>query len=234
MPAVSAASQADPNPTCLVVGGIIALLQISEGFDVFQKKITKWLSKLSAKASVLMQFDLSVYPNVPAIQEALVLVYGDILDFCQRARKLYMKENERRKNTLLLLAKTMTKSFYDAFGEVIDSFNIHIDAYQAEVELFEGQQRRRNEDLLDDIATRQRQGLQDQRQASSFQMQGLRWQFYMSQQHSFAYQSQIQANDIVMSSMLAGKSEWQAQVDARNAEIKREQERLLEKERRKL
>lgn len=54
MPVASAASQADPYPSSLVVGGIIGLLQISDNYDSYQQLILKWLAKMSAKAALLM------------------------------------------------------------------------------------------------------------------------------------------------------------------------------------
>ena len=53
----------------------------SENYNDFQSLISKWLSKLGEKAAVLMELDLCVYQYDEEIQDALVLVYGDILNF---------------------------------------------------------------------------------------------------------------------------------------------------------
>ena len=116
MPVASAASQADPYPSLSVIGGIIGLLHISDKFDSYQKLIMKWLSKLSAKAALLMEFDICIYQYDDNIQDALVLIYGDILDFCQKALRLYVDEVGNRRSGFIVFGKSLIERFSDTFG----------------------------------------------------------------------------------------------------------------------
>ena len=130
MPGISAASQADPYPSSLVVGGIVGLLQMSDNFDAYQSGIADWLNKLGEKAGILMDYDLCVYQYDPRVQRALVGIYGDILRFCQKAYKIYIKEDGERRNGAWIFAKSLMKKFQDEFGEITQSFENHLDNYK--------------------------------------------------------------------------------------------------------
>ena len=130
MPAASAASQADPYPSSLVVGGIVGLLQISDNFDAYQSGITDWLSKLGEKAGVLLEYDLCLYQFDSRVQQTLVAIFGDVLDFCQKALHIYVKETGERRSGLWVLARSMVKKFQDEFGQIIKNFELHLEIYK--------------------------------------------------------------------------------------------------------
>lgn len=96
-------------------------MQISDNFDTYQQLIMKWLSKLSAKAALLMEFDICIYQHDDKIQGALALIYGDILAFCQKALKLYVDEEGKRRSGFVVLGRSLIERFSDTFGEIVDA-----------------------------------------------------------------------------------------------------------------
>ena len=216
MPVASAASQADPYPSSLVIGGIIGLLQISDNFDSYQQLIMKWLSKLSSKAALLMDFDICIYQYDDKIQDALVLIYGDILDFCQKALKLYVDEEGNRRSGFIVFGKSLIERFSDTFGEIVDSFDKHLESYKARAELCDSRRLMQVYWVVINSALEQRQAHQEVTEslaAGRIEMQVRQLQ---------AYQAQVSASqelrdahrrtrEDIIDSLLAGRSEAQAQ-----------------------
>lgn len=130
MPVAAAASQADPYPSSLVIGGLVGLLQISENFDSFEQQILVWLSKLSAKVDLLEEFDVCIYQYDQKIQDLLVLIYGDILDFCQKALRLYVREDGERRRKGAVVLKSLIGRFEDSFGDIVTRFEMHMELYK--------------------------------------------------------------------------------------------------------
>ena len=216
MPVASAASQADPYPSSLVIGGIIGLLQISDNFDSYQKLIMKWLSKLSAKAALLMEFDICIYQYDDEIQDALVLIYGDILDFCQKALRLYVDEEGKRRSGFIVFGKSLIERFSDTFGEIVDNFDVHLDNYKARAELCNSrrlmqifrvvvnsalEQRHAYKEITDSLAT-------GRNEMEARQLQAYQAQVSASQE---IRDSHRQTREEIIDSLLAGRSEAQAQ-----------------------
>ena len=216
MPVVSAASQADPYPSSLVIGGIIGLLQISDNFETYQQLIMKWLSKLSAKAALLMEFDICIYQYDDKIQDALALIYGDILAFCQKALKLYVDEEGKRRSGFIVFGKSLKERFSDTFGEIVDNFDEHLDSYKAQAQLCDSRRLWQIYWVVINSALQQRQfqtEITDSLAAGRMEMQARQLQAYQvqvsaSQELRAAHR---QAREDIIDSLLAGRSEAQAQ-----------------------
>ena len=237
MNVASAASQADPYPSSLVIGGILGLLQISDNYDNFQLLISKWLSKLSAKASVLIEFDLCIYQYDEEIQDALVLVYGDILDFCQKALKLYVDEEGKRRSGFRLLGKSLIERFSDSFGQITDNFDAHLEQYRTRASLCDSRRLLQIFWVVAKSALEQRQNhvaiidsLRDGRSEIQTQfLQSHQQQLSIAQEQREANRAHRQAHEEILDRVLAGMTEAQAQEDQRAAErerVREEQERV--------
>lgn len=215
MSIASAASQADPYPSSLVIGGIIGLLQISKDFDLYQQHMMKWLSKLSAKATLLMEFDICIYQYDEKVQEALVPIYGDILEFCQKALKLYVDEQGKRRNGIVVFGRSLIERFSDTFGRLIDNFEAHLDNYKAYALLCDSTRLMQVHGMAINSALRQ---YRDQEEimgslAIGHELQARNLQAYHTQVSALQEQrdAQRQARDDIMDSILAGRTEIQAQ-----------------------
>ena len=216
MPVASAASQADPYPSSLVIGGIIGLLQISDGFDLYQQQIMKWLSKLSAKAALLIEFDICIYQYDDEIQDALVLIYGDILDFCQKALKLYINEEGNRRSGFVVFGKSLIERFSDTFGEIVDSFEIHLDSYKARAQLCDSKRLIQIYWVVINSAMQNHEAhkeIKDSLAAGRIEMRTRQLQAYEAQVSASQELRDVsaQAQKDIIDSLLAGRSEAQAQ-----------------------
>ena len=216
MPVASAASQADPYPSSIVVGGIIGLLQISENFDSYQQLIIKWLSKLSAKATLLMEFDICIYQYDERIQEALVLIYGDILDFSQKALKLYVNEQGNLRSGFIVFSRSLIERFSDTFGEIVDNLDKHLDSYKAYAKLCDPRRLMQTYWMVVNSTLQQRQSHQeimDSLTAGQIEMQARQLQAYQAQISASQELRDVQrqAREDIIDSLLAGRSEIQAQ-----------------------
>ena len=130
MPAITAASNADPYPSSIVVGGVVALMQISNNFNLYQSEIANWLSKFGERAEILMEYDVCVFQCDPKVQKALANVFGDFLDFCQKVLKIYYKDTGEPRSGAVIMGHSMFKSFADKFGSITDSFENHLEIYK--------------------------------------------------------------------------------------------------------
>ena len=130
MPAAAAGAQANPYPSSIVIGGVLGLLQISDGYEAYQQELADWLAKLAETAEALSEYDLCIYNYDPGVQEALVWIYGDILDFCQDALRLYEKRNGARKTGVRILGHSTVEKFPDRFGHLVARLNRHMDLYR--------------------------------------------------------------------------------------------------------
>ncbi len=205
MPVASAASQADPYPSSLVIGGIIGLLQISDNFDSYQKLIMKWLSKLSAKAALLMEFDICIYQYDERIQDTLALIYGDILDFCQKALRLYIDEEGKRRSGFVIFGKSLIERFSDTFGEIVDSFEVHLEDYKARAELCNSKRLMQIFWVVVNSALQQRDAYKEITDSLAVVRNE------MQARHQELRNAHRQAREDIIDSILAGKSEEQAQ-----------------------
>jgi hypothetical protein len=166
------------------------------------------------------------------VQEALVLVYGDILDFCQKALKLYVDEEGNRRSGLKVFGKSLIERFSDTFGEIVDNFDAHLENYKGRAEHCDSRRLMQIFSVVVNSALQLREGnkqVMDTILAGNNQLLQVRQgQLSASQEQRDAQRAYRQAHEEIMDSLLAGKSQAQAQEDQRVAELRRARE---EKER---
>jgi hypothetical protein len=130
------AVQADPSPSALVLAGIVCVMQVSSGYLLYQEKLANVLSRMGQKANTLTQFG-DLCQDDEQVQQALVEVYGDILDFCREALKPLVDENGNIKKSIKLFGKTLLKSFDESnFGHIAESFERHLENFKDVALLF--------------------------------------------------------------------------------------------------
>ena len=130
------AVQADPTPSAWVLAGIVCVMQVSSGYLLYQEKLANVLSRMGQKASILTQFG-DLCQDDDQVQQALVEVYGDILDFYREALKPLLDENGNIKKSLKLFGKTLLKTFNESnFGHIAESFETHLENFKDAALLF--------------------------------------------------------------------------------------------------
>ena len=121
VPAAAVAIQAYPNPSSLVLGGIVATLQTTSRLLNYQKLAIQMLSKMGKKTVVFMEYEKEIYKDDYLVQRALVEVYGDIIDFC---RKAVRQVNEKGKLQIKVKGVVLSifRDFESHLGEEVKRF----------------------------------------------------------------------------------------------------------------
>ena len=120
--------QAYPEISSLVVGAVRIVIDLAIGFTTF-------FSKLSG---MLCQFEdylepLAEYAKAPEyqtlVQETVAKVYGDLLDFCRRARLVFVETNgnPRKVTSLRLFLRQQWEPFETTFERINTDIQHHLD-----------------------------------------------------------------------------------------------------------
>ncbi|KAH0563355.1 hypothetical protein GP486_002074 [Trichoglossum hirsutum] len=123
MPAAIATIQAYPNPGSLILGGIIGAIQATGRFRDYQRLTVQLLARMGRKAHILQEFETVVYKSDIQVQMALVDVYGDIIQFCQRAVRFATGDG----NFIARVKLNMFRSFEAQLGPLAQAFETHIE-----------------------------------------------------------------------------------------------------------
>jgi hypothetical protein len=111
-------------------------MQVSSGYLLYQEKLANVLSRMGQKASILTQFG-DLWQDDDQVQQALIEIYGDILDFCREALKPLLDENGNIKSRIKLFGKTLLKTFNESnFGHITESFEAHLENFKDVALLF--------------------------------------------------------------------------------------------------
>ena len=115
--------QADPTPSALVLGGITCIMSISSRFLDYQEKIADKLDSMGGKLEFLLEYGSEIYPNDKKVQEALVEVCVDILQFCSEAWSLFRHKNGERRSSARTFLDSLWTSFDIKFGDINRKFD---------------------------------------------------------------------------------------------------------------
>jgi hypothetical protein len=130
LPAVQTMIQADPTPSALILGGIVCIMQISSKFIEYQGKVAKFLSRLELKVHVLSEFSEYVYRTDSSVQTALTEVYGDILDFCREALKLFVDDKGKERGGLKTFSHSLWQGYQMKLEAIVEKFNEDLEHFE--------------------------------------------------------------------------------------------------------
>lgn len=128
MGGVAIAIQANPDLSAIVVGGIRIVIDLAIDFAKFFSKLTDmlcqfedYLEPLAKVAQVCQDFTL--------VQETLANVYGDILDFCRKARKVFVGPDGKRRSwtSWRIFFRQQWEPFEVEFESIRMSMQHHVD-----------------------------------------------------------------------------------------------------------
>ena len=123
--------QADPTSSSLILGAITCVMAISKRFEEYQEKIAKMLSEMLGKLEILTKYGENIYKNNGQMQQAIIDVYGDVLDFCVQASRLFLDDKGNERNSLKTFLTSLGKSFEVKFSDVLYRFDRHLKAFEA-------------------------------------------------------------------------------------------------------
>jgi hypothetical protein len=134
---VTIAIQANPDISSIAVGGIKLIVDIAIGFTKFFGKLTDMLDRLSEIIAPLERYAERF--ELLNVGNALIDVYGDIIDFCKASSALFQDKKGRYKvpTTLQVFSHLLWVPFEAEFGEIAGRMDHHCDillhAAQAEL-----------------------------------------------------------------------------------------------------
>jgi hypothetical protein len=139
---VAIAVQANPDISSIAVGGVKLIVDIAMGFTKFFGKLADMFDRLSNILAPLERYAERLELSI--VRDALVNVYGDVLDFYRASSALFIDRNGRSKihATFDTFLHSQWKPFEIEFGEIDSRIEYHrrvlLEAGQAELLSAEG------------------------------------------------------------------------------------------------
>lgn len=131
------AIQANPDISSIAVGGVKLIVDIAIGFTKFFSKLMEMLDRLSEMMAPLERYAERL--DLCNIENALVDIYGDILEFCRAASAVLLDKNGKPKEFAMikLLFHLQWEPFETTFDEIAVQMERHcqviLQAAQAEL-----------------------------------------------------------------------------------------------------
>lgn len=164
-PIISTVVGAHPGGN-LALGGIMGILQSTNKLEQYQTCTLQMLAKMGRKASIISEYQSSLYDSDDELQALLVQVVGDIIVFCDRGiRILDTTRGVRAKIRGLKLS--FFRDFQTRLGEQVDAFDDHMDRLDSRAAICD---KRRLRQILDDLES-QRSDQNDTRKENRTLMQ---------------------------------------------------------------
>ncbi|KAG9558105.1 hypothetical protein KCU71_g10405, partial [Aureobasidium melanogenum] len=146
------AIQANPDISSIAVGGVKLVVDTAMQFAKFFDKLTDMLDRLSEVIAPLERYSQRF--ELLNVGNALVDVYGDILDFCRASSALFLDKDGRSKihTTFEIFLHSQWEPFETEFGEIVGRMDRHcnvlLHAAQAELLFAERGKLKEREDFL--------------------------------------------------------------------------------------
>jgi len=146
---ISIAIQANPDISSIAVGGVKLIVDIAMGFTKFFGKLVDMLDRLSDIMAPLERYAERLELSI--VRDALVNVYGDVLDFYRASIALFLDRDGRSKAhvTFDTFLHSQWKPFEIEFGEIDSRMDHHRrvlrEAAQAELLYAQGESKQREE-----------------------------------------------------------------------------------------
>ena len=120
--------QAYPEISSLVVGAVRIVLDLAIHFVAFFGKLTDMICQLEEYLWPLSDYD-AASRDLDHIQEAVANIYGDLLDFCRRARDVFADRNgkPRKLTSLRLFLRVQWEPFEVGFAPIQSDMAHHLD-----------------------------------------------------------------------------------------------------------
>ena len=117
--------------SAIVVGGVRMIIDLAIDFIQFYAKLTDMLYQLEDYLSALAQL-AQVYRERPIVQEAVADTYSDLLDFCSKARAVFVDRDGIRWawTSWRLTFRQQWEPFEAGFGSIKASLQHHVDVLQ--------------------------------------------------------------------------------------------------------
>jgi len=113
------AVQRSSEISSLVIGGVRIVVKLATAFVEFFTKLTEMLYCFQEYLGPLAEY-AAASSELPFVQTAVADIYGNLLEFCRKARKVFVDSNgqTRRFKSFLLFLRIQWEPFETGFGEI--------------------------------------------------------------------------------------------------------------------
>lgn len=120
--------QAYPEISSLVVGAVRIVIDLAIDFVQFFSKLADMLCQFEDYLEPLADFATGSQDSV-LVQKTVANVYGDLLDFCQKARRIFVDTNEKQQKwtSWRLFMLQQWEPFETGFGSIKLNMQHHLD-----------------------------------------------------------------------------------------------------------
>jgi hypothetical protein len=120
--------QANPELSAIVVGGIRIVIDLAIAFVEFYCKLTDMLCQFEDYLHPLAKLARACEDS-SLVQEALADTYADILDFCHKARTVFVGSDGRKRiwTSWRLFLRQQWEPFESSFGIIRNNMQHHLD-----------------------------------------------------------------------------------------------------------
>lgn len=127
--------QAYPGISSLVVGAVRIVIDLAIDFVTFFNRLADMLCQFENYLGPLASYAEVSQDSAP-VQETIANVYGDLLDFCQKARCVFVNTNgdTRKFTSLRLFLRQQWEPFEAAFASIKTDMHHHLDVLHHSVQ----------------------------------------------------------------------------------------------------
>jgi hypothetical protein len=128
MAGVAIGVQANPDISSIAVGAMRIVIDLALSFVTFFARFSEMLSRFSDFLAPLTKY-AEASTKAELIQESLANVYGDLLQFCYRARHVFIDQKglKRKWTSWRLFWRLQWVPFEEEFGKIESDMQHHLD-----------------------------------------------------------------------------------------------------------
>jgi hypothetical protein len=131
MGGVAIGIQANPDLSAIIVGGVRVVIDLAVDFAEFFSKLTDMLCQFEEYLSALAAL-AEACQDASLVVEALAGAYGDIIEFCEKARAVFIGSDDKKKTwtSFRLFLRLQWTPFETGFGSVATKMRHHVRVLQ--------------------------------------------------------------------------------------------------------
>jgi ankyrin repeat domain-containing protein 50 len=131
MDGVAIGIQSNPEISSIVVGAVRVVINVAVNFVTFFHKLTDMICQFENYLLPLADY-ARVSHDIPSLQEAVATVYGDLLDFCGKAHRVFIDTNghKRKWTSLRIFLRQQWEPFELEFGSMKANLEHHLGVLQ--------------------------------------------------------------------------------------------------------
>ena len=111
--------QKSPEISSMIIGGVRIVINLATAFVKFFIKLTEMLCSFQDYLGPLAEY-AAASRDLPIVQNTVADIYGNLLEFCWKARNVFVDSNgqTRRFKSFLLFLRIQWEPFETGFGEI--------------------------------------------------------------------------------------------------------------------